>query len=475
MPLTSPARSLLVSAVSVTTAGHTANPSAESSHAGKLLPLTVPFNHQPAPHNSHLLLPFDALHRFFSDSQNLALPTWYQPSKSDIFQQHFTAHFVGNFFNPESFATPQNGWAHHLPSILSLVKSPAVEAAVRATTMAFYGIKADDVAIKAEACRWYCKGLRDLRIELERASSARSVHRLDVASALAPLLFSIFETFMVTNPSGWIQHILAADRFLELLGPDACKDGLGHGLLRAVRLGVGCAANEWERPPVIASEEWCKTPFIIHGKTAYDLLDDILIQLPACHILRRDFEALGKYGTSEEIARLVLKVEAAGRALLHKLEMWWSVHGHTSHKRPFDERVCPQLPIDTRIDRPGGTFNFSPQKLFSSSRHAQKIAQFNAISLAGFGLLYLATKKSYRKELTAHGESILAAVSFDQDCNVGRTGSTSMLFPLITLYYYSTADRRLQAATKTILHAWSKPRGVSKFVREATTIDNDSA
>ena len=238
MPLTSPAHSVPVSACSVTTAGHTANPSAESSHAGKLLPLTVPFNHQPAPHNSHLLLPFDALHRFLADSQNLALPTWYQPSKLDIFQQHFTAHFVGNFFNPEAFTAPQNGWAHHLPSILSLVKSPAVEAAVRATTMAFYGIKADDVAIKAQACRWYCKGLRDLRIELERASSARSVHRLEVASALAPLLFSIFETFMVTNPSGWIQHILAADRFLELLGPDACKNGLGHGLLRAVRLGV---------------------------------------------------------------------------------------------------------------------------------------------------------------------------------------------------------------------------------------------
>ena len=226
---------------------------------------------------------------------------------------------------------------------------------------------------------------------------------------------------------------------------------------------------------MIASEEWCTTPFSIHGKTVYDLLDDILIQLPACHILRRDYEALEKYGTSEEIARLALKVEAAGRALLHKLDLWWSVHGHTSHNRPFDECVCPQLPIDSRIARPGGTFDFSPQKLFSGSRHAQKIAQFNAINLTGFGLLYLSTKKSYPKELTAHGESILAAVSFDQDCNVGHTGSTSMLFPLITLYYYSAADRRLQAATKTALHDWSKPRGVSKFVREATTIDSDSA
>lgn len=239
MPLTSPAPSVPVPACSVTATAHRANPSAEPSHAGKSVPSIVPFNHQLAPHDSHLSGPSDdAFHGFLSDSQNLALPTWYQPSKSDIFHQHFTSHFISNFFSPKSYPAKQNGWVHHLPTILSSVTSPAVEAAVRATTMAFYGIQADDVTIKAEACRWYCKGLRVQRIQLERASSASQTRGLDVASALAPFLLSIFETFMVTNPSGWIQHMLAADRFLELLGPDACKDGLGHSLLRAVRLGA---------------------------------------------------------------------------------------------------------------------------------------------------------------------------------------------------------------------------------------------
>lgn len=207
----------------------------------------------------------------------------------------------------------------------------------------------------------------------------------------------------------------------------------------------------------------------------YDLLDDILIQLPACHILRKNYEALEEYGTSEEIARLAWEVEAAGRALLLKLDIWWFVHCHKSHDRSYDEPLCPPLPIDTRINRPGGTFDFSSHRSFSGSWYAQMIAEFNAISIVAFGLLHLATKKSYRKEITAHGESILAAVSFDQDCDVSHAGSISMLFPLINLYYYSTADRQLQVVTKAALHALSKLRGVSKFVREATTIDSNSA
>lgn len=223
IPATSPSHSIPVPTRCVAPTEDTPKPSAEPSYAGKPSPLTVPLNHQSSRRKSHLYvsLPSDASKGFPSKSRSLALPTWYQPSKADIFQQHFTSHFIGNFFNPESFLAKQNGWAHHLPSVLSLVKSPAVEAAVRATTMAFYGIRSNDVAIKTEACRWYSKGLRFQRIELERASSAGQVHGLDVASALAPLLFSIFETFMVTNPFGWIQHMHAAVRFFEILGPDA--------------------------------------------------------------------------------------------------------------------------------------------------------------------------------------------------------------------------------------------------------------
>ena len=169
---------------------------------------------------------------------SMQLPLWYQPSKADLFQQHFTSHFISNFFNPESFLRKHNMWAYHLPAILASTTSPAVEYATRAATMAFYGTKAEDDIVKTEACRWYVKGLGLQRNELQRASSPERRQQLDCTSVLAPLMFSIFETIMMTNKTGWVQHFHAACKFLELIGPEACQDGLGYSLLRSVRVGV---------------------------------------------------------------------------------------------------------------------------------------------------------------------------------------------------------------------------------------------
>ena len=104
--------------------------------------------------------------------------------------------------------------------------------------MAFYGTKAEDDAVKTEACRWYVKGMGFQRKELEKASSPSHEHQLDITSVLAPLMFSIFESIMMTAKTGWVQHMHAACKFLEILGPEACQDGLAYNVLRSVRLGV---------------------------------------------------------------------------------------------------------------------------------------------------------------------------------------------------------------------------------------------
>ena len=168
----------------------------------------------------------------------MKLPLWYQPSKADLFRQHFTSHFISNFFNPASFLRKHNMWAYHLPAILASTPSPAVEYATRAATMAFYGTKAEDNSVKTEACRWYVKGLSLQRDEIQQASSPGRGKQLDSTSILAPLMFAIFETIMMTNKFGWVQHLHAACKFLELIGPEACQDGLGYSLLRSVRLAV---------------------------------------------------------------------------------------------------------------------------------------------------------------------------------------------------------------------------------------------
>ena len=104
--------------------------------------------------------------------------------------------------------------------------------------MAFYGTKASDLSLQTEASRWYVRGLGLQRTELEKVSSSQSTKQLDATALLAPLMFSMFETIMVTERLGWAQHLCAAARFLELLGPHACKDGIVNSLFRSIRAGL---------------------------------------------------------------------------------------------------------------------------------------------------------------------------------------------------------------------------------------------
>ena len=196
--------------------------------------IQIPDSHPPVSHATDAAVIAVSLQEMGS----MQLPMWYQPSKADLFQQHFTSHFICNFFNPASFLRKHNMWAYHLPAILASTTSPAVEFATRAATMAFYGTKAEDDSVKTEACRWYVKGLGLQRNELQKASSPEPGQQLDCTSVLAPLMFSIFETIMMTNKFGWVQHLHAGCKFLELIGPEACQDGLGYSLLRSFRLAV---------------------------------------------------------------------------------------------------------------------------------------------------------------------------------------------------------------------------------------------
>lgn len=172
------------------------------------------------------------------DIESMDLPLWYQPSKADIFQMHFTAHFIGNFFNPSSYLTKLNLWVYHIPAITSSSPSPAVQASIRAATMAFYGAKTGDVSLQIEASKWYGKGLSQQRIELDEISNDPTNQELRITGLLAPLMFAMFETVMVTNSNGWSQHLHAASRMLELLGPEACQDGVANSLFRSIRISM---------------------------------------------------------------------------------------------------------------------------------------------------------------------------------------------------------------------------------------------
>ncbi|KAL8715200.1 MAG: hypothetical protein Q9220_001158 [cf. Caloplaca sp. 1 TL-2023] len=383
------------------------------------------------------------------DIDEMILPSWYQPSKAEIFQQHYTAHFIGNFFNPASFRSRQAAWAYHLPAILASTSTPAVQAATRAATMAFYGTVAEDIVVQTEACRWYVKGMAHQRNELEKTSSPTRVRDLDIASVLAPLMFSIFETIMMTSHTGWVQHMHAAIRVLEVLGPEACQEGFAHNLFKAVRVSAVYCADSWKSPPALESNEWCTIPFLIRSKTAYDLLDDISMQVPRCLILRHRFRDLKDSGKLREAEHLAPELES---------------HVHEIDEDPVSTDAILLSSSQSRAEPRDATRNFTIRYKYSNTAHATTIARFNTLCLIALGAMrQLSSMTKYSDEITTHCDSILAAVQYHECAGAAHTGAISMLHPMIVAFHQAVS-RKQRIAIRNALRAWGKPRGVDKFI-----------
>jgi hypothetical protein len=118
--------------------------------------------------------------------------------------------------------------------------SPALKFAVRAGTMAFYGSLTKNVALQADASRWYSKA-----IQLERALLAtkaaqpkRKLKTVNFEELVTPIILALFESAMCTSPMGWAHHCNAAAKQLEDIGPEHCQTGLVFDIFRSVRLNM---------------------------------------------------------------------------------------------------------------------------------------------------------------------------------------------------------------------------------------------
>ena len=157
-----------------------------------------------------------------------------------MFQELFLETFIKVFFNPR---TPFDGWADELPTYLVRPKTKAITYAIRAATMSVYGKRNGDESIQMEACRSYAKALESQLIEgqihqlqLSRGESVAEVFSEE--TVCAPIMLCLFESAMCTNITAWAQHLVAAGKMLEMLGPDRCRHGTLHNLFRLVRIGT---------------------------------------------------------------------------------------------------------------------------------------------------------------------------------------------------------------------------------------------
>ena len=97
-----------------------------------------------------------------STSLYLTMPNTYQPSRAAAFQELFNSHFIANFANPRIPGSRMSEWTLQLPEYLALAPNGAIEYAIRASTMGFYGKMVSDKSIQDAARQAIFRGLESL-------------------------------------------------------------------------------------------------------------------------------------------------------------------------------------------------------------------------------------------------------------------------------------------------------------------------
>jgi hypothetical protein len=162
----------------------------------------------------------------------------HQPSRAEAFSHLFVSHFIESFGNPGEHPP---FWHAKLPEFLTSPLPSPVKDSIRAAGMVFYGVLTRNVPIQTEAGRCYGKVLHNLHSLLQHKTlptgdAATSAIPSDYMVVCASIMMCHFEMMASTSSDGWIHHIEAAARMLQIRGPKNCRLGLEHQMFLTVRL-----------------------------------------------------------------------------------------------------------------------------------------------------------------------------------------------------------------------------------------------
>jgi hypothetical protein len=121
----------------------------------------------------------------------------------------------------------------------------AHKSSILSNSLALYNAVHDGDRVYAnEAPKWYGAGLRRMRkrllsllpasdnLSLDRPNKRTTICAEDISRAL---MLAYYELFSPTSPNAYFEHVLAAGRFLEALGPEMCQRGPLSDLFRTIR------------------------------------------------------------------------------------------------------------------------------------------------------------------------------------------------------------------------------------------------
>jgi hypothetical protein len=216
-----------------------------------------------------------------------------------------------------------------------------------------------------------------------------------------------------------------------------------------------------EEPSPFAAEEWCTIPFDVYPKTAFDVLIDILLQLPSC---LSSFNEMRKQAGSRASKKLREEVIAQARRIISDLNRFWNQHKAQIDPN-YDRRWLCNLDVDLGHVCGSSTVYSTP---FQSPFMATFTALYDTASMLGLRYLgaALGTPESYKNRITMHAESILAAVAYHESSGLFSGGTFNMVFPLKIVCILAPSESQRNIAQQALL-TWGANRGVDDACRVA--------
>lgn len=217
----------------------------------------------------------------------------------------------------------------------------------------------------------------------------------------------------------------------------------------------------FERPVAFASEDWCRIPFKTNGKTPFDKIVDILLQIPGTQVLRQKMGSLRKSNEScSEPLRKTLEDQAS--QLLSRLARFWQensevINASYNHGRFFEASGFEHDAEDWVIEesKPGH---------FYDTFAATNIALYDATcvltnALAVEAMPISVSTKPYKRKIAIHCASILSIAACLESKGPSSGGSLIMVFPIKTVCRATPCYSQRKQATDA-LERWGASRGI---------------
>ncbi|KAH0548214.1 hypothetical protein GP486_008070 [Trichoglossum hirsutum] len=388
----------------------------------------------------------------------LQLPSSYQPSRAAAFQQHFVSYLISSLSSPLLHKTQLRSWAIELPEILNAA-GPTTIYSVRAAAMALYGIRSGDKSIQTDSCRWYAMGLSCQRSLLQKSATDCPAEMPTAEEICAPIMLSLFEVAVCTAPAGWIHHLSAATRMLEMRGPENCREGTVHTLFRTLRISSVFITVTTEAPSVFASDPWISIPFSLYPKSTLDKLIDILLQLPGCLARRNQMKALKVQNPHEsEVIRVELKRRVL--SLVSRLDEWLRQHEEELVEVGSESWQKHSEAGEENQDSLKATVPSSPSVVpINSLYHAANILAYRLLTV-------ISSSHLYEWRITSHGNCVVSLAGNQSFNDSGGHGSLLMVFPLKVVCRL-TRDEEQRNRAREMLEQLGRERGLDGICRRA--------